>query len=228
MSMATFVLIPGAGGNASYWHRLVPELRNRGHEAIPVELPAADDSAGFDEYADVVVKAVGDTPRPVLVAQSMGGYTAPLVCLRLPVALVVLLNAMTPRPGETAGEWWDATGQAEAMAEQAAREGRAASDGVDPLIHFFHDVPPEVTRKILADGETVQSGTPFTRQWRLDRWPDVPTRFLQGREDRLFPLEFQRRVVRERLGIEVDEMPGGHLVALSRPVELADRLVSYL
>lgn len=85
-----------------------------------------------------------------------------------------------------------------------------------------------MTRKILADGETVQSGTPFTRPWPLDRWPDVPTRFLQGRDDRLFPLEFQRRVVRERLGIEVDEMPGGHLVALSRPAELADRLVSYL
>jgi hypothetical protein len=34
-------------------------------------------------------------------------------------------------------------------------------------------------------------------------------------------------VVPERLGIGVDEMPGGHLVALSRPAELADRLVAY-
>jgi hypothetical protein len=43
-------------------------------------------------------------------------------------------------------------------------------------------------------------------------------------DDRFFPLEFQRRVVRERLGIDLDEVPGGHLVALSRPVELVDRL----
>jgi hypothetical protein len=41
------------------------------------------------------------------------------------------------------------------------------------------------------------------------------------------PLEFQRRVVRERLGIGLDEMPGGHLVALSQPEELADRLEAY-
>jgi pimeloyl-ACP methyl ester carboxylesterase len=54
----------------------------------------------------------------------------------------------------------------------------------------------------------------------------VPTRFVQGRDDRLFPLAFQRRVARERLGIEVDEVPGGHLVALSRPVELVDALVA--
>lgn len=55
-----------------------------------------------------------------------------------------------------------------------------------------------------------------------------PTRVLAGRDDRLFPLEFQRRVAADRLGLEVDEMPGGHLVALSRPGELADRLVGYL
>jgi hypothetical protein len=34
-------------------------------------------------------------------------------------------------------------------------------------------------------------------------------------------------VVRERLGLELDEMPGGHLLALSRPAELAERLDAY-
>ena len=36
-----------------------------------------------------------------------------------------------------------------------------------------------------------------------------------------------RRVVRERLGITPDEMDGGHLPALSRPKELAERLEAY-
>jgi len=36
-----------------------------------------------------------------------------------------------------------------------------------------------------------------------------------------------RRVARERLGISADEMPGGHLVALSQPEELSARLVAY-
>ena len=39
--MSTFVLIPGAGGVAWYWHRVVPLLTAAGHEAIPVDLPGS-------------------------------------------------------------------------------------------------------------------------------------------------------------------------------------------
>jgi pimeloyl-ACP methyl ester carboxylesterase len=55
----------------------------------------------------------------------------------------------------------------------------------------------------------------------------VPTTVLAPRADRLFPLEFQRRLTRERLGEGVDfaEMEGGHLPMLSRPRDLAARLV---
>jgi len=227
--MATFVLIPGAGGDAWYWHRLVPELRERGHEAIAVELPTGDDSAGVAEYAAAVVAAIGDrSDHLVVVAQSMGALTAPLVCGQVPVELLVLLNPMIPKPGESAGEWWAATGQLEAREAQAARDGRDLSRDRDLLDTFFHDVPPEVTNEAIAQGEPDQSATPFGQPWPLDRWPDVPTRVLQGRDDRLFPVELQRRVAEERLGITPEEMPGGHLVALSRPAELADRLVEML
>jgi pimeloyl-ACP methyl ester carboxylesterase len=58
-------------------------------------------------------------------------------------------------------------------------------------------------------------------------WPDVPTRVLICRDDRLFPTGFLRRVARERLGITPDEIDGGHTPALSRPHELADRLEAY-
>ncbi len=222
--MACFVLVPGAGGAAWYWHRVVPELQARGHEAIAVDLPAGDETAGFAEYADAVVAAAQGRTGIVLVAQSMGGFTAPLVCQRVAVDLLVLLNAMVPRPGELPGDWWGVTGFEEARAAQA----EAAGWSLDLETAFFHDVPPRVTAEAMALGEPEQSGAPFARPWPVDEWPDVPVRFLQGREDRFFPVEFQRRVVRERLGIGIDEMPGGHLLALSRPVELAERLVAYL
>jgi pimeloyl-ACP methyl ester carboxylesterase len=225
--MTTFVLVPGAGGQAWYWHRVVPELQARGHEAIAVDLPAADDGAGFTEYADAVVAAIGDRRDGlVLVGQSLGGFTVSLVAERVPVDQIVLLNAMVPKPGESAGEWWEATGQAAARARYAEREGRTA-EGFDPLVDFLHDVPPDIVEEAMAGGEIVQSGTPFEAPWPLAAWPDVPTRFLQGREDRFFPLEFQRRVVAERLpGVEIEELPGGHLLALSRPVELAEALIA--
>jgi len=45
-----------------------------------------------------------------------------------------------------------------------------------------------------------------------------------GRDGRFFPAGFQQRVAKERLGIEAAVIPGGHLVALGNPVELADQL----
>jgi pimeloyl-ACP methyl ester carboxylesterase len=221
----TFVLVPGAGGDTWFWHRLVAELEARGHRALPVELPAADDSAGLDAYADTVVAAIGDRSPVVLVAQSMGGLTAPMVCERVPVELLVLLNAMVPLPGETGGEWWTVSGQGEAAAAHRQQLGLPAE--LDDADTYFHDVPADVVAVARAQ-EFAQSGRPFEDPWPLERWPDVPTRVVAGRDDRLFPLEFQRTIAAERLGLDVDEVPGGHCVALSRPVELADRLESYL
>jgi pimeloyl-ACP methyl ester carboxylesterase len=223
----TYVLIPGAGGDAWYWHRLVAELERRGRTAMAVDLPAGDDEAGWAEYVEAVVAAVGDRPEPVLVAQSMGGFTAPVVATHVTSPLIVLVNAMIPLPGETGAAWWANTGQEKARAELAAALGRTVGDPFDVMVDFFHDVPDEVTAEAMRRDETAQSETPFTQAWPLDRWPDVPTRVVAGRDDRLFPLELQRRVARERLDLPVDEVPGGHLVALSRPVELADRLLAY-
>jgi pimeloyl-ACP methyl ester carboxylesterase len=204
----TFVLVPGAGGSAWYWSLLVPELRLRGADAVSVDLPADDDSAGLAVYADAVVAAAGDARDVVLVAQSLGGLIAPLVCDRLQARLLVLLNAMVPRPGETGGDWWTATGQ-----------DVPASDDV-----FVHDVPAEVLA--TAPPPRDQSGRPFEDPWPLAAWPDVPTVVLAGRDDRFFPADFQRRVAADRLGLPVEEVPGGHLAALSYPAELADRLVA--
>jgi pimeloyl-ACP methyl ester carboxylesterase len=225
--MVTYVLIPGAGGQAWYWHRVVAELDRRVRESVAVDLPAADDTAGLSEYVAAIVDAIGERRRLVLVAQSLGGFTAPIVCERVPVDLLVLLNAMIPSPGESGEEWWSNTGQEQARAEHASQTGRVLPSEFDPLDEFFHDVPQHVIDEAMARGEPAQSATPLADPWPLARWPDVPTRVLTARDDRFLPANFQRRVARERLGITPDEIPGGHLVALSQPTVLTDRLQAY-
>jgi pimeloyl-ACP methyl ester carboxylesterase len=228
--MATFVLIPGAGSDSWYWHMVAPELRDEGHDVVAVDLPCDDDSATFVDYADTVLKAIGDRTELVLVAQSLGGFTAPLVCERVPVQMLVLLNAMIPNPGESAGDWWANTGQPQAMHEEAGRHGGNYADDMELMNDFeyvfLHDLPEEVK---VESGKHVrnQSGRPFADPFPLDKWPDVSTRVLAARHDRLFPVEFQRRIARERLELDADEIGGGHLVALSNPSELARRLCSY-
>lgn len=226
--MATYVLIHGAGSDSSYWYRVVPLLCARGHDVIAPDLPCDDDSAGLAEYAEAVADAIGDRTGLVLVAQSLAGFTAPLVCERVSVDLLVMLVAMVPSPGESPGDWWANTGHARAKREQDEREGRPTDAPFDPMVTFLHDTPPDVLSEVLARGEPRrQSDTPFEKPWPLRAWPDVPTRFLLCRHDRFFPATFMRRVVKERLGITPDEMDGGHLPALSRPQELVERLEAY-
>jgi hypothetical protein len=57
---ATNLLLPGAGGDSWYWHLVAPRLRDLGHEVLTPDLPAGDDAAGLEEYADVAVEAIGD------------------------------------------------------------------------------------------------------------------------------------------------------------------------
>ena len=225
----TYALIPGAGGSASYWHRVTPLLAAAGAEAIPIGLPADDDTADLTTYAGIVADAVADVSGPlVLVAQSMGAFTAPIVAARLTstgvVPHIVLVNPMVPTAGEAPGQWWEATGQQAARLAFYKRIGLSRTD-FDPVEDFFHDVPEPVRAEVLSQPEPPQSDTPFDQPWPLDGWPDVPTRVIVGSDDRLFPLDFQRKVVRERLGLDIEVMPGGHLMALSRPQELVDRLV---
>ncbi|NKY85299.1 alpha/beta fold hydrolase [Nocardia veterana] len=218
-----FVFVSGAGTDAWYWHLLADDLRSRGHLVATPELPCDDDAAGLSAYADVVTAVVDDPARTVVVAHSFGGFTAPLVCGRAPIRRLVLLSAMVPRPGESAAEWWAATGYDRARRRQDEADGRPPDDE-DAL--FFHDVAPELAAQARAHDRR-QSSTPYTEPWPLLAWPRTPTNFLLCRHDRFLPAAFMRGVVDERLGLVPDEIDGGHMVALSRPGQVADRLAAY-
>ena len=92
---------------------------------------------------------------------------------------------------------------------------------------FYHDVPSELADEALTHDRR-QSDTPGREPWPLPAWPEIPTRFVLCRNDRFFPARWLRPVVRDRLGIEPDEIESGHCPALSRPHELAALLERYV
>jgi pimeloyl-ACP methyl ester carboxylesterase len=224
--VATYALLHGAGSESWYWHLVGPLLRDRGHEVVAPDLPSDDDRARLSDYVDVSVDAIGDRRDVIFVAQSLSGFIAPLASERVSTELIVLVAAMVPSPGESAGEWWTNSGFYDAKRAQSDGDKTTPGEHFDPEYTFLHDVPKDV----FADGEThvrQQSGTIFEDPWPLDRWPDVPTKFVLCRDDRFFPADFMRRVVKERLGITPDEIDSGHLPALSHPSELVERFEAY-
>src|SRR6266508_2966430 len=127
-----------------------------------------------------------------------------------------VVGPMIPAPGEAPADYWANTSYGEEAQEWYE----------DDIALFYQDVPPELASEALERSRR-QSEARMGEPSPLAAWPDVPTRVLLCRDDRLFPAAFVRRVARERLGITADEIDGGHTPALSRPKELAERLEAY-
>lgn len=211
--MATYALIHGAYDVGWYWHLVERELRQRGHHSVAPDLPIEDDHAGLVDNAQVVLDAIPDAERGelIVVGHSWGGYIAPIVADRAKADRLVLVAPMVPRPGETADEMWKVTGWTFPRDEADA---------------FYHDVELSVAAEARSR-ERRQTEATGREPWPLDAWPEVPTHVIIGRNDRFFPADWLRGVVRDRLGIEPDELPTGHTPALSRPRELVELMESY-
>jgi hypothetical protein len=139
--------------------------------------------------------------------------------------MIVLVNAMVPLPGEAPNEWWGNTGA------EAARRAAAAADGRDPDFdlhtYFLHDLPADVIDELLSGEQRAPADSAMADSCAFKSWPAVPMKVVVGRDDRFFPADFQCRVAQERLGIDAELAPGGHLIALADPEGLADLLVGY-
>jgi len=222
--MTSAVLIPGAGGLGWYWHLVKRHLEDQGYDALTVDL-AASGRTGLPAYADAVVAAIGGRADVVLIAQSMGAFTVPLVWQRVPISAVVFVNAMIPRHGETPGQWLENVGSEKARKAAAVRDGYSTE--FDLATYFLHDVPEELVAELRVRAAS-QLDERFDDVCSFDAWPPIPIHVVAGRNDRFFPVELQRRVARDRLGVDPVVVPGGHLAALSHPRELAGVIAGYL
>lgn len=222
--MSSFVLFPGAGSGPDHWKLVTPLLASSGHETITPDLPCEDDAAGLPEYTAAALDAIGEREGLILVGQSLGAFTAAAVADARGAELIVYLNGMIPIEGETPGEWWGNVGHAEAAAELFAKHGpMGAWTEPDFLEVFLHDVPAE---NAAVEAPREQGGGIFGTP--LTSYPaQVPARAIGGSRDRFFPIDFQKALARERLGIELDVIEAGHAAALANPEELAAQLLAY-
>ena len=114
----SYILIPGAGGWLGIGIEVVALLEQAQREAIAV---------------------VGQRTNSTLVAQSLGAFTAAVVCERVSVGKLVFVNAMLPVPGETAGDWWENT--CAIRARIAAAESAGYRTEFDLQTYLLHDLP---------------------------------------------------------------------------------------
>jgi len=228
--MATFGLVHGAYHGSWCWERLIPRLRERGHDALTVDLPCEEPDAGAARYAEAAIDAFASANDDlVLVGHSLGGLTIPVIAERRPAARMVFLCAMLPEPrrayddvarespdiglpGPGYGAFQDPPGTSRWQPEAAAS-------------WFFSD----------CDAETAAWAAAHLRGqcWRitqevspLTRWPDAPSSYLLGTHDPVINPRWSRRAAPALLGVDPIELDTGHSPFLSAPDVLAAALSS--
>ncbi len=223
--MSVFGLVHGAWSGAWVWERLAPELEIRGHRPVAVELPSDDVDKGLGDYARAVADALGDAEDVVLVAHSLGGLTAPLVPALRPVARIVLVAALVPRPGQSLIDQLRGEDRGILLVGNAGRstdEDKRTqwTDAPAAIAALYHDADPQAAAAAFARLRP-QAARPQVEPTPLERWPDVPTEYIVCAQDRTVDPAYQRRQP-----FTQRTLASGHSPMLSQPSELARLLCS--
>jgi pimeloyl-ACP methyl ester carboxylesterase len=220
--MATFALLHGAWHDSSCWDELIPELRERGHEAIAPELPLDDPAATFEDRARPAIDALASvTGQVVVVGHSMSSAYAPLVANEADAALLVhlcpSLSPFTPPPDAPARF------RRELPFPPARPDGTTVWDPNVAIASIYARLPEATARELAG---RLRSMAPPPDAFPLPGHPDVPTALVYAADDEFFDPAWERLMAREVLHVEPIEIPGGHFPMIEDPSGLAELLAS--
>ena len=226
--MSLFCLVHGSTQNASGWDLLVPEIEKFEHQTVRMNLPIEQQDLSGMEYAKIITQSIDRADDDVIaVAHSASGAFLPLVAHLKPVRHLIYLAAVIPKPGSSIfGQFrstdpdmfkpkWIETGQA----------GKDPSQDDELAMQFlFHDCSGEVAEWALSTRILMYAKAAMNETFPFNEFPQVRSSYIVCSEDRTINPSWSRRAFRERFGMEVVELPGGHCPYVSRPAHLASVL----
>lgn len=217
--MTTFALIHGAWGSGWHWASIPERLRAAGHEVVAPDLPCDDASKTFDDYAQVVLDALGDADDVVVAGFSLGSQTAARVALRRPVRALVHVAGVVPAPGLTLMEQFR-----EPLMHRDYVEGVEMIDRGSRWVDFdvyrrvtYDDSVPEAVVRERFGRLRPQMTTPYGLAFDADL---PPARYVMCTRDRLLDNAYWRDAVEV-----TDEVDSAHQVMVSQPERLTEILL---
>jgi pimeloyl-ACP methyl ester carboxylesterase len=219
-AVSDVVLIHSTGQGAAGWERVVRALTERGQTAHAVELPSDPDLLAAD-YADLIRRQVGAVAAPVVLAHSGAGPLLPATARALKACQQVWLAAWVPDPDASFVEDSDLHRQAAFNPDWIGKD--PTEDDAVAATFLYHDCDDATLEWALSTRRLFLPLGVYGE--RLSLAPEIPSTYVVAAQDRTIRPEWQRRMARERLGVEPIESPTGHCPNVSQPDRLAEILV---
>jgi pimeloyl-ACP methyl ester carboxylesterase len=215
-----FVLIHSTGQGAAGWGRLVRALaERRRHTAHAVELPN-DPGLLAADFAELVRGQVDGVAAPIALAHSGSGPLLPASARALEACHQVWLAAWVPDPQTSFAE------ESAAHAEDAFNPDWLGKDPVGDdtaaATFVYHDCDAATRDWALSTRRLFLPRAVYGE--RISLVEGLPSTYIVATHDRTIRPEWQRRMARERLGVEPIEIGSGHCPNVSQPDRLAEIL----
>lgn len=220
--MIHFILVHGTTQSRAGWLRLTRALEARGYRVDAAELATDQPACGADDYAEIVRRQVGGAADAAVVAHSGSGILLPAIARAVNATRQVWLAAWVPDPAASLTE------EVERHADAAfAPEWLGSDPTSDPAIaarFLFHDCDDQTFRWALTTLRLFLPRGAYRERVSLDA--TTPSTYIVASHDRTIRPEWQRRMARERLGVEPVDIAAGHCPHVSQPDQLAELLIS--
>lgn len=232
-----FVLVHGAWHGAWCWNKVVPLLRERGHQVTAVDLPgrwlkpSEMASITADDYVKVVEQVVRNSDRPVvLVGHSLGGATVSMVAeiCSTQIRRSVYLSAFMVPNGNSVGSI-ASSDKGTLIPRAVVRDAATNTSTVNPAFArevFYGDCSTEDVR-VALQLVSPEPGVMNRHQLKLSSqaYGKVERAYIECTLDRAISIEAQREMQAASPCRSVITLEASHSPFLSKPVEVADALL---
>lgn len=214
------MLVHGSTQSAAGFWRLTEALARRGHRALTVEVPsaAADTSIGYAEL--LAAQLPSDLHRPVITGHSAAGLLLPALAERLDATHLVWLAAAVADYASGRSLLDEIRADPTAVFHEEWIGVDPTSNAVLATYFLFHDADLATLRQALPTVARCDLTAIYAETPPIDPagWPST---YLLPIGDRALTRAGMLNMARERLGVDVVEVPGGHNTYVAHAPEVA-------
>ncbi|KAI5675104.1 hypothetical protein M9H77_06054 [Catharanthus roseus] len=247
-----FVLVHGGCLGAWIWYKLKPLLEIAGHKVTAIDLSACgtnmkslDEIHTLWEYSKPLMELMDSIPsneKVVLVGHSFGGMSLGLAMEDYPekISIAVFLSAMIPPPHHSltySFEKYNERYPSNTMLDtefstygNSEKTGMAMKLGPQVLsLKMFQNCSIEdleLAKMLCRPGSLFYQDLCEAKKFTTQKFGSVKRGYIVCKEDKSFPVDFQRWFI-ENVGVnEVREIEGAdHMAMLSKPEEVFKSLI---